>query len=51
MNNCRVISNKNNRANNLNSNNRNKKNNYKKEAELIRKLNEMLGIIKKRKIY
>ena len=29
--------------------NGNDKNNYKKEAELIRKLNEMLGIIKKRK--
>ena len=34
-------------SNNQGSNN--DKNNYKKEAELIRKLNEMLGIIKKRK--
>ena len=48
-NNTKVISSKNNRANNINSNNRNEKNNYKKEAELIRKLNEMLGIIQKKK--
>ena len=37
------------KMNNSNGNNGNDKNNYKKEAELIRKLNEMLGIIKKKK--
>ena len=37
------------KMNNLNSTNGNDKNNYKKEAELIRKLNEALGIIKKKK--
>ena len=42
-------SNKKNNSNNSNNNNPNEKNNYKKEAELIRKLNEMLGIIKKKK--
>jgi len=48
-NNSKIISSKNNKTSNINSNNRNEKNNYKKEAELIRKLNEMLGIIQKKK--
>ena len=47
--NSKVNSSKNNRKNNSNNNNSNEKNNYKKEAELIRKINEMLGIIKKKK--
>ena len=47
--NNKINSSKNNRKNNSNNNNSNEKNNYKKEAELIRKLNEMLGIIKKKK--
>ena len=45
----KISTGKNNRNNNSNNNNGNDKNNYKKEAELIRKLNEMLGIIKKKK--
>ncbi len=44
--NSKIISGKNLRGTN---NTNNEKNNYKKEAELIRKLNEMLAIIKKKK--
>ena len=44
--NSKIISGKNSRGSN---NSYNDKNNYKKEAELIRKLNEVLAIIKKRK--